>query len=287
MRWLVVGWLALWSCGDDRSPARTPDRRAELERRLREEAGDPLHAAATEYRELMGEHPDALRTIADAYARRGERAAQFEVLRSVIMRGAGTTADRLTAIELARTLGKVDAATYTAGLGWLEQALAEEPWCRTFAQLVVWTEGRPEHAAAIDRALAGCPRDLERAGWYASRAARPGGGDPEDVCQAVVHGEVELARACVDRGGPGWRQGVARAMLGEDPAGNLVAAARVPEVTAFVLLRLANTPGVPVAERCAALARARAIELGWLPTAGAASAVEGRYAALRASAACP
>lgn len=286
MRWLVAACLVLGSCSDERSLARTPDRRAELERRLREEAGEPLHAAAAEYRELMGEHPDALRKIADAYGRRGEPVAQFEVLRALLMRGEGTTVERLTAIELARTLGRVDDATYNAGLGWLDQALRREPWCRTFAQLVTWTDGRPEHAPAIERALAGCPRDFERAGWYASRAAQPGEPGAADACQAVVHGEVELARACVDGGVTGWRQRVARAVLGEDPVGNLTSAAREPEVTAFVLLRLAGTPGVPTAERCAALVRARAIELGWLLMAGDASAVKGRYDALERSESC-
>ena len=284
---MVAACLVLGSCGDERSAARTPDRRAELERRLREEAGEPLHAAAAAYRELMGEHPDALRKVADAYGRRGEPAAQFEVLRALLLRGEGTTAERLTAIELARRLGRVDDATYAAGLGWLEQALAGDPWCRTFAQLVAWTDGRPEHARALDRALAGCPRDFERAGWYASRASQPGGQGAADACQAVVHGEVELARACVEGGGAGWRQRVARAALGEDPVGHLTAAARESEVTAFVLLRLAQTPGVATAERCAALVRARTIELGWLPTAGAASAVKGRYDALERAGACP
>jgi hypothetical protein len=288
MRWLVgvVAFLVLGSCDGGRSSGPKPDRRAELERRLRAEAGDPLHAAATEYRELMGEHPDALRKIAEAYGRRGEHAAQFEVLRTLITREQGTTDERLPALELARKLGRVDEAMYKAGLGWIKEAAARDPWCRTFAQLVTWTEGRTEHAWAIEQALLGCPRDHERARWYTSRASQPGSRGADDACRAVVHGESSLAQMCVDRGATGWRLAVAKALLGEDRLANLGAAARDPEVTAFALLELARTPGVPTADACAALARARAIELGWLPRAGDLHALNGRYDALRRAASC-
>ena len=284
MRWIVVACLVTtMSCG---KRAAAPDRRAELERKLREESGEPLRAAATEYRELMAEQPDALRKIADAYGLRGERAARVEVLRTLILRGQDTRDERLKALELAHELGRVDDAMYQTGLGWLRTSLAREPWCATFAQLVTWTEGHPEHTQAIEEALAGCPRDSERAAWWTARARAPDAA-ADAACQAVSYGESTLAEQCLASGATGWRVDVATALRDDDRVGHLRAAAQAPDVTAYVLLELARTPGVPVAEACAALARARTIEVGWLPRAGDASAIEGRYRGLRQAASCP
>ncbi|MDQ3365155.1 MAG: hypothetical protein M3680_06985 [Myxococcota bacterium] len=283
----LLACFGLWSCGDRQVGEGPADRRAALERQLREQAGEPLLETARAYRELRAEHPDALRVVAEAFGRRGEREARFEVLRTLIMRGQGTVDDRLVALDLALELGRVDEATYASGLGWLDEALAAEPWCQTFELRVRWTVGRAEHERAIEQGLAGCPRDQERARWLALRVAAGSAPGTGVACEAVVHGAVELARTCIDHGTPGWQQEVARALLDDDRPRRLAAAGREPDVPVFVLLELARTPEVPVAERCAALAAAQRRELGWLPRAGHAAAIAGRYDGPRRALSCP
>jgi hypothetical protein len=284
----VVASMIAVSCG--REPPRTPpDRRAEVRQQLRSGGRAEVAIAAKEYRELMGEAPEALRTIADAYLRIGDEAAEFEVMRTLVARGHGTAADRLRVLELAQSRGMNDEALYRTGLTWLQEILAQEPWCATFAQLVDWTIGRPEHAAALDQALAGCPRDLERSRWltdYATQSADPLRA-AQDACSAVVHGATELAVKCAKEGTMGWQLSVAKALLGDLPLDHLREASSHPDATAFVLLRFAQTPGVPAAEACSALARARSIETNWLPRAGAALGIDARYQVLGRQLGCP
>lgn len=252
---------------------------------LRQDGREAVERAAAEYRELRAEHPDALRTIADAYQRISDEAAELAVLRTLIVRGQATSSDKLRALRVALELDTVDDKTYAAGLTWLDEALVTDPWCASFALLVQWTAGRPEHDASIERALAGCPRDHERAAWFALRAERSG--DAEDACNAVVHGEHALARRCITGGRVPWKLAVARAMLEAEPSKQLAGALTASEITPHVLLMYAAAPAVPRDDACAALARARTIETGWLPRAGSEAGIAGRYAALRQQRSCP
>jgi hypothetical protein len=274
-------------CGKADSKKPTEDRRAALQQQLRQGGRAEVAAAAAEYRELMGESPDALRTIADAYLRVSDEAGELEAMRAVVARGQGTAADRRRLLALAVERSKTDEALYRTGLTWLDEIAAAEPWCATFAQLVEWTSGRPEHAAALDRALAGCPRDLERGRWLAERAARPASPTRgEDLCSAVAHGATDLAATCVQEGKAPWQVAFAKAMLMQDVLANLRIAAASQDATVFVLLKHAQTPGLPLEEACASLERARAIEVSWLPRAGDPSAIEGRYQGLKQQLPC-
>lgn len=281
---LIVGVaVSVPNCGPDRSVGhdrpvdRRDARRDKLEQNLREGGPSEITASALEYREIMDDTPAALRTIAEAYERVGNKQAAFEILRTLITRGHGTTTDKLRVLHLASETAHVDDALYRTGLKWLDQALIQEPWCATFSQLVTWTAGHAEHATALDRALAGCPRDRERATWFASR---------NEACNAAAHGDFGSARACIESHDVAWKVAVAKAILDKDALTNLRTAAKSPQITVFALLRLASTPGTPRDEACSALARAREKELAWTPVAGHSSAVEGRYTALRNAAGC-
>lgn len=284
MRTLAIACLFIVACNSKGSRS-SDNRLRELERRLHEDVGESLKAVAAEYRELTGEKPDALRKIAAAHRRATERVEEFGVLRTLIIRDAATTDDRLRAVELLTLTERViDDKTYQTGLGWLNAAAEREPWCATFDQLVRWTQGHPEQEATIDRALAGCPRDYEQAKWHALRVPTLGA---DAACDAVVHGELTLAQRCIDNGQSGWKVEVAKAVVGDKPLERLQAVSAAPNVTAFVLLLLAKAPGVSRDLACASLARAESIEVGWLPRAGGQSGIDGRYSALRKEAACP
>jgi hypothetical protein len=276
------------SCGRE-PPRAPPDRRAEVREQLRSGGRAEVAIAAKEYRELMGEAPEALRTIADAYLRIGDEAAEFEVMRALVTRGLGTATDRRRVLALAKSRGMNDDALYRMGLTWLQEIVVQEPWCATFSELVEWTRGRPEHAAALVQALAGCPRDLERSQWLTENATQSTDAmrAAQDACSAVVHGATALAAKCAKDGTIGWQLSVAKALLGELPLDHLREASSHPDATVFVLLRFAQTPGVPAPEACSALARARSIETTWLPRAGDASAIAGRYHGLGRQLGCP
>jgi hypothetical protein len=283
VRWLVFLVLAA-ACGN-KGPTSPPDSRlVELERVLRQGGRDVVRSAAAEYRELRAEHPDALRTVADAYARLGDEAAEFETVRTLVVRGQGMSEDKARALRLALELELVDETMYRTGLTWLEEMLNHEPYCATFALLVDWTNGRPEHRETLDRGLAGCPRDQERARWFALRAARSD--SAEDACNAVVHGHHQLAERCLESETLGWRVGVARAMREGRVYEHLIPARSAPDVTVFVLRMYAASPDVPRDEACAALARAQEMEISWLPRAGHEAAIAARYDALRKQRGC-
>ncbi len=278
----AFGALGAAGCGKDAPKKPAEDRRAALQQQLRQGSRAEVATAAAEYRELMGEAPEALRTIADAYLRVSDEAGELEAMRALVARGQGTSEDRRRLLALAQERSKTDEALYRTGLTWLEEIAAKEPWCATYQQQVEWTEGRPEHAAALDLALTGCPRDLERSRWLAERAARKESTTrADDLCSAVAHGATDLATTCAQEGKNPWQLAFAKAILLQDVTANLRLAAASQDATVFVLLKLAQTPGLPLDEACAALERARALEVSWLPRAGDSSAIEGRYQGFR------
>ncbi len=278
MRAIVVLWIALVACSGER---KQEDRRAALQRSLRESAGEAFETAAREYRELLGERPEALRDLAAIHRDRGERTEELALLRTLILREQATTVDQLRAVELLlHEEARIDEPTYRTGLGWLTEALAREPSCETADSLVTWTDQRPERAQAIERALASCPIDHYRAGWFAMRVKF----DPPSACNAVIHGDTSAARGCVDASGAPWKIAVAKALLGEAPLENLRAASRDPGATVDVLVRLAGTPGVPTDEACQAISRASKLEATWPQRVPAA--VDAKYADLRKRAGC-
>jgi hypothetical protein len=276
--------LAL-GCG--KPEPKKPDRKAELEQLLKQGTRQEVAAAAKEYRELSGESPESLRTIASAYLRISDETAELEVMRALVSRGQGTNDDRRRVLELAADRAKTDDALYQTGITWLKEILEKEPWCDTYAQLVDWTKGRQEQAAALEQALAGCPRDTERARWFTMRAAQSGNPDPsEDVCSAVAHGATDLASRCAIEGKTAWKVAVAKAILDQEAIPNLRMALTSPDATPFVMVRFAQTPGVPREEACSTLARARNVEKRWLPYASHAAAIEGHYQARRQQLGC-
>jgi hypothetical protein len=280
----VAVYVCLIGCGRDTGAPSHDERVAQLKRRLSEDVGLQLAAAATEYRKLVGETPDALRTIAAAHRRAREDDAELEVLRTLVIRGQATSDDRVRAVRLLSTR-KVDDRAYRIGLKWLSEATLQEPRCTTFALMVEWTDGHQEHDATIDLALSSCPREYERGEWFASRALKLR--ESADACDAVVNGRVDLAPLCIDgaKAEP-WKIDAARGLTGNDRPIRLRNASAAKQATAFVLRELASTPGIARDEACAALTRAQAIELAWVGIGGERSTIEGRYAALRQAASC-
>lgn len=284
---LLCASLASLGLGCGKPEPKKPDRKAELEQLLKQGSRQEVASAAVEYRELSGESPESLRTIASAYSRISDEAAELEVMRALVSRGQGTNDDRRRVLELAADRAKTDDALYQTGITWLKEILEKEPWCDTYRQLVDWTKGRPEQAASLEQALAGCPRDLERAQWFTLRAAQSGNPDPsEDACSAVAHGATDLASRCATEGKTAWKVAVAKAILDQDAVANLRTALTSPDATPFVLVRFAQTPGVPREEACAALARALNIEKRGLPYASHAAAIDGNYQARRQQLGC-
>ena len=280
MRWLVALWFAfpLVACSDARQPE---DRRAVLQRTLRESAGPAFDSAAREYRELLAERPEALRDIAEIHRQRGERAEELALLRTLILRKQATTKDQLRAAWLLMANETpIDEPTYRTGLGWVTDALDREPSCETADLLVKWTGGRAEQQRAIESALSRCSTDHYRAQWFGVRAKI----HPASACDAVVHGDTSSARACVATDSAPWKVAAAKAVLGEAPLENLRAASRDPSATVYVLLRLASTTGIATAEACEAIARASKLEAAW-PHRHPAG-VDATYAVLRKRAGC-
>ncbi|MBA3392136.1 MAG: hypothetical protein H0T89_05800 [Deltaproteobacteria bacterium] len=281
MRYLVVLWFAivLAACSGERKPE---DRRTALQRTLRESAGEAFDHAAREYRELLGESPEALRDLAEIHRERGERTEELALRRTLILRKQATAKDRLRAVDLlALKDTPIDEPTYQTGLGWLTDALDQEPSsCEIADSLVMWTQQRSEHAGVIERGLARCPIDHYRARWFGMRIKD----HPAIACDAVIHGDASVAQACVDAGGAPWKVAVAKAVLGEAPLDNLRAASRDPGATVYVLVRLASTPGIPTDEACQAIARASKLEAGWPHRAP--EGVHATYAVLRKRAGC-
>jgi len=275
--------LLVTSCKNE---ATKQSRIQQLESVLSSGAPDAIPDAATEYRELRGEDPNALRLVASAYTRLQDKKAEFDVLRTIIMRGQGTRDDKLRAIKLALQIGSVSDIVYTTGRRWLDDALDEQPSCGTFGLLVEWTEGRAENGPAIDRALAGCPRDYERAHWLWLRAARTGSVD--DACDSVAHGiggrgyERKAARQCATDS-TGWKSRLAKAVLENTVPADLLTETNL---TAAVLLAIAASSTTTREEACRALVRAREIESSWLPVAGNAIELQERYRQLQKQRAC-
>ncbi|MBA3462040.1 MAG: hypothetical protein H0T46_18920 [Deltaproteobacteria bacterium] len=262
MRALVI--FCLVACGGKRA-THPDDERNRMEHVLRRDQ-DPtaVATAAREYRELMAEKPDALRLVAQAYSRIGDRRAAIDTLTTLISRGQATRDDRFRAIELlllmagdGRTV--IDEATYRTNLEWMHRELRGEPECSRWMKLVDWTQGRSEELASIDAALAVCKREGRRGQLFQARAKLTR--DREDACQAIVRGtyNLEHAQQCAD-GGTGWQVEVAKALLGQDPQTRLMSVLESPEITSFVLALYADTPGVEQAEACKALKRALGIE---------------------------
>lgn len=274
---VIVAVMATFGCGRD-APK---DRRAALAQQLRTASRTELPAAAAAYRAALGEEPAVVREIADAYARVGDRDGELATLRPMIEAERGAPTDVRRALDLMLDAGPIDDATYQRGRSLLQQLLRAEPWCASYDLLVRWTEGHPEHPASLDQALAGCPRDEERARWLTARRR-----DAANACDAVVRGALTEAMRCVEGGGTSWQVLAARGVLGERPGDNLRAAAASPDATAFLLLQVARLADTPRDQACAALTRARAIEQAWLPKAGAPAAIAGRYDQLNRNAGC-
>ncbi|MBK9034246.1 MAG: hypothetical protein IPL61_23780 [Myxococcales bacterium] len=256
------------------------------ERSLREGDRAEVMGAASVYR-VKHDDAAALRLVVDAYARVGAVDEACAVGWELARRGDATAADRRRALRQGRGCAGCGDGCYADGLAWLDALLAAEPWCETFGLRVTWTAGHAEHADALARALAGCPRDDDRRPWLAERA-RGADAVPGDACQAVVYGEVDLARACLEEVevAPLGQVAAARLVLGIEPIANGRIAVGAADATAFVLLAFARTPGAPHDEACAAVARAEVGERRWLPGGGDDGAIAARYLTLRRELGC-
>lgn len=284
-----------------RGSVEQPDRGAQLERTLleapRSEAGRAtVKVAAAEYRELMAEAPEALRTIAKAFYLTGDKRSALDVLGTLIVRGQATTSDRLRAIELLDALNAdgqlpIDAQTYQTNLDWLLSHLDREPRCDTFQMLVSWTFRHPEEGTAIDRALEACTDDTRQRALYERRAEMHGSTAAEDACDAVVRGsnKTSLAQLCAEAGGTPWKVDVAKASLGQEPLVRLRRAASAAGATSFVLVQFASqASGVSSQEACAALERAERIEMAWRSGDEYNQGfVRGRFAPMKRGRDCP
>ena len=75
----TLGATLAAGCGKPSVPK--PDRKAVLEQTLKQGGRVEVAAAAKEYREMLGESPDALRTIADAHLRLSDEESELAVTR--------------------------------------------------------------------------------------------------------------------------------------------------------------------------------------------------------------
>jgi hypothetical protein len=272
----LVLLVSLHGCKE--RPSADEIRKAELERILRdvflqersEELRNAVTKAAREYRELTAESPDGLRLIANAFRSAGDLRATLDVLQTLITRGQADRNDRFHAIDLLLMLSQknqivIDDATYQTNLRWLRRELEDKSLtCYRSLTFVKWTDGHPEALEAIELAFGRCPVEVNRAELFRRRFELRH--NPEDACDAVVHGknsESELARRCVEGGSPGWKVEVAKAALGQDAAARLRSAINASDVTSHVLMEFAQTSAVSQEETCAAIARAERIELRW------------------------
>ncbi len=280
--------LCFVACGGHRTSTKD-EVRTRLEQVLRQEQGrEAVTAAAREYREQMAEEPDALRLIAGAFERIGDRPAAIETLRTLIVRGQATSADRYQAIDILLTSvsedrAVLDDATYRTNLEWMQREQQRQRECRRAITLARWAQGHPEELATNTAALDVCKQESRRADLFRARANLTK--DPNDACQAVVHGDPELAQRCVDAGS-GWRVEVAKAVLGQDAQAHLKNAIISPDVTSYVLTLFARTPNVAPSDACRALARAQDLELRSADDAANRSATIGRFEGLKRDRGC-
>ena len=287
LRFVIV--VALAACGSKRS-SNQEDERARLEDTLRrEQSRAAVKDAARAYRELMGEAPEALHLVADAFERVGDRQGAIETLQTLVARGHANREHRFRLIDLfllstSEERREIDAATYQTNLEWLQRELQGVRECARWMTLVAWTHRRPEEDRSISAALEVCKDDSRRAELFRARAALTK--DPEDACQAVVHGAPDLADQCA-AAGAGWRRDVADALLGRNVREKLTNAIASREATPYVLTLFARTPEIPVSEACSALTRAEEVELGWSPKdPGHRAATLGRYEVLKRDRGC-
>jgi hypothetical protein len=274
----LVLLVLLLGCGQKKPISADEVRRTEVEEFLRdtrrgldrsEERRAAVKNAAREYRELTAENPNALRIIASAFRSVGDRESELEVLRTLIVRGQAEREDRFHAIDLLRQMSWddqiiIDDATYQTNLAWLRRELTSEDSCTRNLILVRWTEAHPEALESIQLVLDRCRAEVNRADLFRRRFEIQH--RPQDACDAVVNGSSheDLATVCVEQGTPGWKVEVSKAILGQDKQARLRRAIQAEDVTSFVLMEFVDTVAESREETCAALARARTIELGWL-----------------------
>lgn len=264
------------ACGSgDKPQNRTEQRRAALEAVLDDlplgDAGvidrQVLETAAREYRALMGDSAEALHVIAKAWRRVGDETAELEIWRTLIQRGHATREDRFHAIRIILSLrlkgdaSYFDDATYRANLVWLRRELENDRECKHHLLLAVWTLGRNEELAAIDQALRMCRDEIDRLVLHERRHVLLG--RPEDACDAIVNGsgDRELGHRCL-KAPSSWKTQFARVVVQHASPETLRSIVNEPGITSHVLEFFALWT-VSDTDACAALDRAKEIQLGW------------------------